>query len=99
MGYQLAVSIVKTGLNGTLSSEFYIDREQALAILVVLSDGDILDMGLGGSIEIRLAGDTCKAPEVLVLKVRAIAPPQNLHGNQVLAGLQVLGNVKLGCYL
>ena len=99
MGYQLTVSIVETGLNGTLSSEFYIDREQALAFLVVLSDGNILDMGLGGSIEIRLAGDTCKAPEVLVLQIGAVAPTHNLHGNQVLAGLQVLGDVKLGSYL
>ena len=99
MGYQLAVGIVKTGLNGTLSSKFDIDREQALAFLVVLSDGNILDMGLGGSIEISLAGDTCEAPEVLVLEIRAIAPTHNLHGNQVLTRLQVLGNVKLGSYL
>ena len=50
-------------------------------------------------IEINLTGDTCKAPEVLILEIRTIAPAHHLHSYQVLARLQILGDIKLGSHL
>ena len=41
------------------------------------------------SIEIHLTGDTREAPEVLVLEIRTIAPTHHLHGNEVLARLEI----------
>ena len=56
-------------------------------------------MDLRGGIEIDLTGDTCKAPEVLILEVRAIAPAHDLHGDEVTAWLQVFRDIELGCDL
>ena len=56
-------------------------------------------MYLWCSIQIHLASNTCKAPEVLVLQIATIAPAHNLHSNQVLTRLQILGDVKLSSHL
>ena len=56
-------------------------------------------MNLWTGIEINLAGNTCKAPEVLIFEIRAVAPAHDLHGNEVLAFLQVFGNIELSSNL
>ena len=52
-------------------------------------------MHLRRGIEIDLAGDSCKAPEVLILEIRAVAPAHHLHGDEVAARLEVLRDVEL----
>ena len=47
-------------------------------------------------IEIHLAGDTREAPEVLILEIRAVAPAHDLHGDKVLAWLQIFREIELG---
>ena len=56
-------------------------------------------MSLRSGIEVHLASNTGEAPEVLILEIRAITPAHDLHGDEVLTCLQVLGDVELGCYL
>ena len=56
-------------------------------------------MHLRTGIEIHLAGNTRKAPEVLIFQVRTVAPTHHLHGDEVLAFLKILRDVKLGCHL
>ena len=56
-------------------------------------------MLLGACIEIYLTGYTCKTPEVLIFQVTAVTPTHDLHGNQVLAFLQIFGNIKLSSNL
>ena len=66
----------------------------------VLADVQVLDMSLGTGIQIHLACNTRKAPEVLVLAIRTVAPAHNLHADEVLlARLQELGYVKFGSIL
>ena len=56
-------------------------------------------MHLWCSIEIHLAGNTREAPEILILQIATVAPTHNLHGNQVLTWLQILGDIKLSGHL
>ena len=61
---------------------------------------DVLDVCLGTRIEIHFAGDAGEAPEVLILKVGAVAPAHHLHGDEVLAAWsKVLGQVEFGFHL
>ena len=54
-------------------------------------------MTLLAGIEVNLAGNAGKAPEVLVLEIGAVAPAHHLHGNEVfLARREVGSEVKLG---
>ncbi len=95
----LAVGIGQTLLyRGSLGS-LYVHVELTLAVEIVLSDGDIFNVHLRTGIEIHLAGNTCEAPEVLILQIRTVAPAHHLHGNQVLPFLQELGDVEFSCYL
>ena len=55
-------------------------------------------MVLVASIKIVFTGRTAQAPEVLVLTPRAITPTESLEGDEVLALLQVRGNVEFGCH-
>ena len=61
----------------------------------VLQNLDVLNIGFRTGIEIDLAGNTRKAPEVLVLQIGAVTPAHHLHGYQVLAWLDIFGNVEL----
>ena len=65
----------------------------------VLRHCQILNMCLRGSIEVHLTGNTRKAPEVLILEIRAIAPAHDLHGDEVLAWLQIFGDIELRSHL
>jgi hypothetical protein len=56
----------------------------------------VLDVDLRTGIEINLAGNAGEAPEVLVLQVGAVTPTHDLHGNEILALLQIFGDVELG---
>ncbi len=47
-------------------------------------------------VEEAVAGHTREAPEVLVLVVGAVAPAESLEGDQVVALLEIGGDVKLG---
>ena len=95
----VAVVILQRGLDDCTLRCLHVDVEDALAVEIVLRDEDILDVLLGTGIEIHLAGYTREAPEVLVLQIRAVAPAHHLHGDEVLAFLQVLGDVELGSHL
>ena len=75
---------------------------QHTILIVVLQsciESNIGNMCLRTGIEIHLTGDSRQTPEVLVLEVRTIAPSHHLHGNQVLARFEILGDIKLGSYL
>ena len=97
--YLIAVLVFQTLLDGSSLRRFCVNLQYTFASNKVLADCQILDMHLRTGIQIYLASNTCEAPEILVLQVRAVAPAHHLHGNQVLAFLQVLGNVELGSYL
>ena len=56
-------------------------------------------MQLRTGIEIHLTGNAREAPEVLILEIRTIAPTHHLHGNEVLARLEILRDVELGSHL
>ena len=57
-------------------------------------------MGLRTCIEIHFTGDSRKTPEVLVFKVRTVAPTHHLHGNQVLlARREILRQVEFRRHL
>ena len=59
----------------------------------------ILNVYLWCGIQIHLAGDTSKAPKVLILQVASVAPTHNLHGDEVLTWLQIFGDIELSSYL
>ena len=56
-------------------------------------------MRLRRGIEIHLTGDTRKAPEVLILQIRAVTPAHHLHCNEVLTRLQIFRDIKLCSHL
>ena len=65
-----------------------------------MGDADVLQLViLVEGIEIALTGHARKTPEVLVFKVRAVAPTENLEGYQVVALLQIGSDVKLSRHL
>ena len=98
--HQLSFSVVKLSLYRSLTAgQLHIYVQQALTLLVVLLHKHILNMNLLCGIQIHLAGDTCKAPEVLILQIATITPAHNLHCYQVLARLQILCDVELGSHL
>ena len=76
-----------------------VDDTQPLFYIVVGIDGQVFNVYLRPCIEIHLAGDAGEAPEVLVFEVGAVAPAHHLHGDEVLALLQVFSNVELGSHL
>ena len=93
---QLQINRLTFGLRN-----LYFTRQDTFLIVVlqVGIDEEVLNVHLWTGIQIHLAGNTCEAPEVLILQVRAVAPAHHLHSNQVLAFFQVLGDVELGSYL
>ena len=97
--YLITVFVFQTLLDGSSFRSFRINLQYAFAVNIVLSNCQILDMHLRTGIEIHLAGYTCKAPEVLILQIRAVAPAHHLHSDEVLAFLQILGDVELSCNL
>ena len=56
-------------------------------------------MHLRRGIEIHLTGDAGKAPEVLIFEIGAVTPAHDLHGDEILAFLQVFRDVKLCSHL
>ena len=62
-------------------------------------DVHILDALPLAGIDIDPAGYSAEPPEVLVLKIRAVAPAEDLKGDEVLACLDVLGQVEAGLQL
>ena len=100
LGHQLSFCVVKLSLYRSLTSgQLHVDVQQALALLVVLLHKHILDVNLWCGIQIHLAGDTSKAPEVLILQIATVAPTHNLHSYQVLARLQIFGDIEFGSHL
>ena len=95
LSHQLAGRVVEVHRNLRISRGLDVHVELCLAVHIVLLDGYVLDVLLGTGTEIHLAGNTRKSPEVLVLQVGAVTPAHHLHGDEVLASLQVFGDVKL----
>ena len=56
-------------------------------------------MNFRTGIEIYLTGNSCKTPEVLILKIRTITPAHHLHGNEIFAWFQIFGDIKLCSHL
>ena len=96
---QFSTGVVECHRDLGITRSLHIHIQQALAVLIVLNNNDVLDVCLRTCIEIDLAGYTGEAPEVLVFQIRAVAPPHDLHGNEVLALLQVFRDVELGSHL
>ena len=65
----IAGGIVESRLHLSLTSHLHVDIEQAVAVLIVLTHKDVLDVSLRTGIEIHLSGDARKAPEVLILEI------------------------------
>ena len=100
LGHLLSFCVVKLSLYRSLtSSQLHVDVQQTFSLLVVLLHKHILNMHLRCGIQIHLAGDTSKAPEVLILQIATITPTHNLHCYQVLSGLQILCDVEFGSHL
>ena len=97
--YRRSVGISEPSLDLQTASSCHADIKDALAVGIVLTHNDVLDMGLGTGIEIHLASNTRQSPEVLIFEIGAVAPAHHLHGYQVLALLQILGDVELGSHL
>ena len=95
----IAGGIVESRLHLSLTSHLHVDIEQAVAVLTVLTYEEVLDVHLRTGIEIHLTGDAGKAPEVLIFEIGAVAPAHDLHGDEVLAFLQVFRDVKLCSHL
>ena len=55
---------------------------------------DILQALLFPRIEVHAARDATETPEVLVLQVGAVAPAEDFHGDDVLAGTDVFGDIE-----
>ena len=77
--------------------------EQLAVLIVVFQVGrhaDVLHLHFGvlGE-EVALACHAGEAPEVLVLAHGAVAPAEGLEGDEVLAGVEILGDVKLRRHL
>ena len=65
----------------------------------VLRHCQIFNMCLRCSIEVHLTGNTRKAPEVLILDIGTVAPTHHLHSDEVLARLQIFGDIELRSHL
>ena len=75
-------------------------RADAVAAIHLRHDVQVLDAGLGARFQVALAGNTGIAPEVLAFQVSAVAPAEDLHGDEcVLAGLDVFRDVETGLQL
>ena len=102
LGYDSAVGIEQTELYDGVAFDPSID-EQLTVLIIVLQigcDADVLHLHLwvlGKEIALtRHAGET---PEVLVLIHGAVAPAEGLESDEVLAGMEILRDVKLSGYL
>src|SRR5260221_9972207 len=56
---------------------------------------EIADVDFGRRPQINVPENAAQTPHVLILKVRAIAPAEILHREQILAWLEILGYVEL----
>ena len=82
--------------------QIQLDVQSTVSIIVyqIRSDEYIFQMSFRTGIEIYLACDTGKAPEVLIFQIRTVAPAHHLHGDEVLfSRFQVFGQIKFGSYL
>ena len=60
---------------------------------------DVLDPLLLAGIDLHAAGDAGEAPEILVLQVGAVAPAEDLQGDEVLPGADIFRQVEAGLEL
>ena len=59
------------------------------------TEEEVLDVVLRGGVEIDIACDTCQSPIVLTLQERTAGEAEALHGNGILALLNLVGNIPL----
>ena len=85
------------GRAGARPSQFNVEVDGGVAVVVDEVHGgvEIADLRLRRREEHHVAVDAGVAEEVLVLEVRAVAPAVDLHGEQVVAGTEVLRDVEL----
>jgi len=78
---------------------FDLGRDLQLCILVVFIEiapyEIITDVHLGRGKEKYISEDTAEAPHILVFQVAAVRPAVDFGGQQVLARLEVIGDVEL----
>ena len=79
----------------------YFTRQDTFLIVIfqIGIDEEILNVYLRCSIEIHLAGNACEAPEVLIFEIGTVAPAHDLHGDEILAFLQVFRDIELSSHL
>ena len=97
-GYNAAVGIEQTELHDGVAFDPGVDEQLAVLVVVlqVGCDADVFHLNfrvLGK--EIALTGHTGETPEVLILIHGAVAPAEGLEGDEVFAGMQILGDVEL----
>ena len=79
--HQFTCRIIEIHRNLKITRSLHVDIQRGLTVGIVLFDDDIFDMNLRTGIEVYLAGNTCKAPKVLILQIRAVAPAHHLHSD------------------
>ena len=99
--HRLSIPVEQLHGDYCLSCRLHVGGEAATFVcnIPVLRDGHVGQMHLRSGIQIHLAGNAGEAPEVLVFQVGTVAPAHHLHGDEVRALLQVLGDVELGSHL
>ena len=65
----------------------------------VLTHEEVFDMRPRCGIEIDITAQSAKAPKILVLDIRPVAPTHDLQGYEVVARTDIAGNIEDGCRL
>ena len=101
--YELFVGVVEGKLNGVAFDFFLTEIAEAhghvecrlAEVIAKLRVGvKVFEVGLRGGIQEHIAENAAQAPEILVFEVAAVRPTDHLHSQQVVAGLEVVGDVK-----
>ena len=102
LGHRHAIGVEQLQVHhrASLHVHLHLQRTVLVAIGQVGGDAYIVHMHLlVTGIEITLACHAAEPPEVLILRVAAVAPAETLEGNEVVSGLHIGSDIKLGSHL
>ncbi len=76
--------------------EVHVDVHDGILVLGVEHGGGfhVEQTGLGTRREVYIARNAAQTPQVLILQIGSVAPAEDLQGDEVLAGLNELGDVE-----
>ena len=87
-------------LGGTCALGAYHEQTVGIVIVKVAVQSYVVEVASHvTAVEVAVACHAGEAPEVLVLAVGAVAPPEGLEGDEVVAGMHKGCDVKLGSHL